>query len=710
MSSNRTVLVADDDATTRVLVGAALKQDGWIVEEAADGASTCEAVERTLPDIVLLDVHMPKLDGFEVCARLRSQPRARHISIMMMTGIDDQESIDRAFEVGATDFLSKPFNFMVLRQRLQYMYRAQQDARELRNERDFVAAVVDHSAALVVILDPAGRIVRFNESCEHASGLSLSEVKGKQVWDVLSSPEERDRERAAFERMISGRGTSHYEGSWATRDGNRHEIAWSSSVLLDGDGRVEHVVCTGLDITDRNQAQERLRFLASYDPLTGLPNRRLFTERLEQAIAAADREPLAVLVLNLDHFSEVNATWGHSTGDQLLTEVADRLAKSLRLSDVLARHQSGTRTELGRLGDDEFIALVTSVPDATEVAGIAQRLQRALGRPFRLQNEEFRITASIGATLYPADGSDGKTLLRNAESAMQAVREGTRGTCRFYSAAIRTSVSERLSLENELRQAIDVGELVLYYQPKVFTHSGHIAGAEALVRWQHPSRGLVAAEKFIQVAEKAGLLVPIGQWSLRTACGQVMSWLEAGLRAVPMAVNVSSAQFQAVDLLDWIVSILNETALDPHYLAIEITEGTMMRHMGEVHEIVCRLRELGVQVAIDDFGTGYSSFGTIRELPFSQLKIDKSFVRNLAGSAKDRAITGAIIAMAHGLGLTVVAEGVESEEQLEVLREEGCDEVQGFLIGEPLSSDQFAALLGEPPGHRVEVAAAVSAC
>ena len=287
---------------------------------------------------------------------------------------------------------------------------------------------------------------------------------------------------------------------------------------------------------------------------------------------------------------------------------------------------------------------------------------------------------------------------------MHAARETMRGSYHFYSVAMHTNVSDRLSLETELRQAVERDELVLHYQPKTFTRSGHIAGAEALVRWQHPSRGLVAPAVFIDVAEETGLIVPIGEWVLRKACDEVMTWLESGLKAVPVAVNLSSAQFHVADLLARIASILNETALDPSYLAVEITESMVMRDTREAHEILNRLKELGVQVAIDDFGTGYSTLSSLKDLPIHQLKIDQAFVKDLAQGSKDVAITRAIIDMAHGLGLTVIAEGVESEDQLSVLREQGCDEVQGFLIGQPLRSEEFAALLGlhESPHERLE--------
>ena len=695
--TNRTALVADDDAGMRLVVRTALEQDGWSVEEAGDGKRACSIAEQMQPDIVLLDVAMPELNGLDACAKLRALPGGAHIPVLMITGMDDQESIVRAYEAGATDFISKPVNFMILRQRVQYMHRARLASQALQNERDFVSAVVDTAAALVLILDPEGRILRFNSSCERASGLSLDDVRDKTVWDVLVCPEEREHERGMFDRLTSERATRHYEGSWTAADGSRREIAWSNAVLVDDDGEVEYVVCTGLDITERNEAEEKVRFLASYDPLTGLPNRSLIAERVERAIVAADDDgqQLAVLFMDLDRFKYVNATLGHAVGDSLLRGVAERLTKSLRLSDVLARHGQGLRTELGRLGGDEFTVLLTGVSHAKEVAGIIERLQGALRRPFKLESQEYMVTASVGATLYPADRSDAEALLRNAESAMCAARDERSGGYHFYSAAMHTSVSRRFSMESELRQAIDRGELTLHYQPKVFVETRRVAGAEALVRWQHPTRGLLPPAAFIEVAEETGLIVPVGEWVLREACNQVMTWMEVGVRPISVAVNLSSAQFHIDDLLGRIVSILNETAMDTNFLGIEVTESVIMRDARQASDLLSRLDELGVQVAIDDFGTGYSSLSSLKDLPVHQLKIDRAFIEGLAESPKDVAVTRAIIAIGHGLGLTVVAEGVESEEQFEVLKQEGCDEVQGFLISPPIPSEQFTSWLSE---------------
>ena len=662
-----------------------------------DGDHACQSVERVQPDIVVLDVSMPNLNGFEACARLRTLRSGRHIPVMMITARDDPEAVSRAYEAGATDYLSKPFNFRILRQRLQHLHRAYQDSRDLRNERDFVSAIVDHSAALVTILDSTGRIVRFNERCVGASGFELSELKERRVWDVLSSPEERDGERATFERLTAKRGTNNYEGCWTTKDGGRREIAWFNSVVLNADDEVEHVVCTGLDITDRNQAEERVRFLASYDPLTGLANRRLVAERLREAILAAQTNDLrlGVVLIDLDRFKHINATLGHERGDLIIKEVAERLTRSLRLSDVLSRH-SDLRMELGRLQGTEFSVLLPGVPDANAVASVIDRLQGALTRPFKVESQEYSITASVGATLYPHDGDNAESLLSNAESALHAAREGRRrGTYHFYSDSMQTGVSDRLSLETEVRQAIEREELVLYYQPRAHCDTGVICGAEALVRWQHPSRGLLAPEAFIAIAEETGLIVPLGELVLRKACSDVMDWLDGGLRAVPVAVNVSPPEFELDDLLMRIASILNSTGIDASYLELEVTESTVMQNKNRARDILSRLNTLGVKVAIDDFGTGYSALSSLKHLPFHSLKIDTEFVKDLTQDSSDAAITRAIIAMGHGLGLTVVAEGVESQTQLDILRGQGCDEMQGFLVSPAVPSEQFKAMLGD---------------
>ena len=699
---SRVALIADDDAGFRVMIRSALEQDGWTIEDAADGLSACAMVERIQPNIVLLDVKMPGLDGFGTCAKLRTLRGGDLIPVLMITGLDDAESVSRAYDVGATDFMSKPLNFKILRQRVQYMYRAREAAEALQNERDFASAVVDTAAALVLVLDAQGRILRFNRTCQVTSGYRHEEVEGQAVWDVLSDKTGADSDRLMFEDLIAEKRTRHYEGTLTTKGGVDRSIAWSNAVLLNDSGDVENVVYTGLDITDHNEAKERAHFLASYDPLTGLPNRQLIVERIAQAVVAtSDREcgQLAVLFIDLDRFKNINTTLGHSGGDAVIRSVTERLTRSLRLSDVVSRSTKGIRTELGRLGGDEFTVLLTGVADANEVVGIIERLQNALQRPFRVQDTEFSLTASVGATLCPSDGRKAEGLLRNAESAMTAARTQQRGAYRFYSPSMHSRVSDRVTLESELRQAISDGQLVLHYQPKVSADTRRIVGVEALVRWQHPSRGLMPPAAFVQVAEESGLIISLGQWVMRTVCERIVIWLEAGLRPVPVAVNLSSAQFHVDNLLETVVSVLNESSLDPSYLAIEITESVVMRDAHGARQILAKLGELGIHTAIDDFGTGYSTLSALKDLPAHTLKIDRVFVKDLTESHEDLAIVKAVIAMAHGLGLRVVAEGVESEEQAALLAHERCDELQGFLISQPLPEESFIELIRDTDGR-----------
>ena len=695
----RTALVADDDEGTRFLVRMALEDDGWVVEEAEDGLRACAAVEERRPDLVLLDVEMPELDGFETCARLRRLAGGAGLPIVMITGADDQASISRAYEVGATDFLAKPLNLMILAQRAQYIYRASQSADALENERNLVSMIVGTSAALVVVLDPDGRVVRFNPCCERTSGYSANEVHGKFIWDVISDAAGSDEEQAAFRQLVAERCTKSYERSWTHKDGARREISWSNSVFVNHDGLVENVVYTGFDVTDQNQAEEKARFLTSYDPLTGLPNRRLITERLEEAIGttASSESALAVVLLDLDNFKSLNLSLGHRGGDLVLREVAARLNKSIRLSDMLTRQSRDVGMELGRLGGDEFTVLLPGERDAETVTGIIKRFQASLTRPVTIEGQEVALTVSVGATFYPGDGDTAEGLLSNAESAMQLARERRRGSLRFYLESMHSKVSTRLSLETEFRQAIQLGEFALYYQPKVLCETGQLSGADALLRWEHPSRGLVPPDAFISIAEETGLIESLGEWVLREACTQVTAWQEAGLRALPIAVNLSRSQFGGDDgLLMRLASLLNDTGMDTDLLVIELTESAIMQNPADALAMLSRLRELGIKVAIDDFGTGYSSLSSLKELRCDSLKIDERFVRDLTKDASDFAIARAIITMAHGLGLTVVAEGVESREQLDLLREEGCEEIQGFLISPAVPAPQFAEMLTNP--------------
>jgi diguanylate cyclase (GGDEF)-like protein/PAS domain S-box-containing protein len=436
----------------------------------------------------------------------------------------------------------------------------------------------------------------------------------------------------------------------------------------------------------RQQVEERVRHLAHYDELTGLPNRTMFNERLGHALAGAQRTEgsLVVLFIDLDRFKNINDTLGHDAGDHVLKEVAQRLRGCLRASDTV-----------GRLGGDEFVVLLEEPPRSLNAAIVAQKMLVALGKPFPVQSQEFHITASIGISSYPDDGTDMQTLMKNADIAMYRAKEQGKDNFQFYSAQINGHSIERLTLESSLRRALERSEFLLHYQPKLDLGTGRVTGVEALVRWQQPERGLIPPAQFIQLAEETGLIVPIGEWVLKTACAQNKTWQQQGLPPVRVAVNLSARQFAHADLLQAVSKVLKETGLDPAFLEFEITESMVMHNPKQAIVLLNKLKAIGIHLAIDDFGTGYSSLGYLKRFPLNSLKIDRAFIRDLPGDSDDVAITQAIIAMAHSLRLSVVAEGVETAEQQDFLRDHDCDEIQGYYFSKPKPAADIALLLQE---------------
>jgi diguanylate cyclase (GGDEF)-like protein len=436
--------------------------------------------------------------------------------------------------------------------------------------------------------------------------------------------------------------------------------------------------------------------LAYYDSLTNLPNRILFKEKLNQALALADssNRMLAVMFLDLDNFKRINDTYGHGAGDSLLRCVAARLTSTLRIQD---REAQGEIKEqdivIGRFGGDEFTIVLTGIENPTQVGQIAQRILQAFTSPFSMNGLEISAAASIGISLSTLDGTNADTLLKNADAAMFHAKDSGRNSFQFYSQSMNELSLAKLSVENDLRKAIGKGEFRLHYQPKVDSRTRAITGAEALIRWQHPTRGLLPPREFIPIAEETGLIRPIGEWVLRSVCQQIVAWQKAGLDAVPVAVNLSGIQFMHQHLQQLVSQILRETSLDPSFLELEITE-SMIMHDEELADAALRdLRKLGCKISIDDFGTGYSSLSRLKHFTLDALKIDRSFVTDLTNNPDDRAIAKAIIAMARSLELKVIAEGVETEQQFQFFQGQGCDEIQGYLFGRPMPAEEFALLL-----------------
>ena len=503
--------------------------------------------------------------------------------------------------------------------------------------------------------------------------------------------DERPQIDAAFRAFLKQGGKHALEHRIVLPDGSE-KVVYQQGEALRADGRTVAVRGTIQDITERKKTERKMRTLAYYDNLTGLPNRTLFKEQLARALRKAEREHgrLAVMFLDLDRFKQINDSLGHSVGDQLLREVGARLGACLRPDDRLGHE--GFDDATARLGGDEFTLLLTDLAHAEDAGKVARRVVEALARPFAIGSHELFVTASVGIAVYPTDGGDVEALLKNADIAMYSAKEQGRNNYQYYSRELNARALGRLSLERDLHRALERGELLLNYQPLVDAPTGKVTGVEALLRWQHPERGLVLPETFIPVAEQIGVVVPIGNWVLEQACRQAQRWADSGLR-LEIAVNVSGLQFRDGGLPGAVANALAASGLEPHMLVLEATETIMLEDLQATLATLRELKRLGVGIAIDDFGTGYSSLSYLKRFPLDALKIDRSFVHDLDAGDGDRALVSAIIAMARSLGLRTLAEGVETERQAELLMALGCTQMQGFLYSKAVPAAEIAALV-----------------
>ena len=461
----------------------------------------------------------------------------------------------------------------------------------------------------------------------------------------------------------------------------------------DNAGELVRVVGTFQDVSDNRAAQERIKQLAFYDSVTGLPNRSYFMERLSETMALASRynRSMALMFVDLDQFKRVNDTWGHHIGDQLLVQVSQRISDTLRRCDVVSRFDHSENHHLARLGGDEFVVLLSEIEQPEDAAIVARRITAELKKPFPIENTEVHVSASIGISCFPTDGSDESSLLKHADIAMYQVKEQGRDAFRFYESGMNVRTIERLNLENSLRRALERKEFEVRYQPKLSCRDGQLLGAEALVRWRHPELGIISPGDFIEIAEECGLIVPLGHWVLETAIAQIVEWQATLGRDISIAVNTSAVQFSQEGFLDSVKSVVTGSGVAAHLVELEITESLLMESTEKSIELIATLRELGIKIAIDDFGTGYSSMSYLKTLPIDRLKIDRSFVRDMVQDKRDAGIVHATIALSHHLELEVTAEGVETEDQLQLLREYACDDVQGYLFCPPLPADEFIA-------------------
>jgi predicted signal transduction protein with EAL and GGDEF domain/DNA-binding response OmpR family regulator len=692
------VLLVDDDEVNLLLTAIALRERGFAITEAGSGERALQMLADWSPDVIVLDAMMPGLDGFQTCRELRQMPGFENIPVLMLTGLDDDASITRAYQAGATDFFVKSTQWSLLAGRLRYLLRASRTRIELERSKAKLARAQD-----------LARMGSFDWR-RHESGFTLS-PEGLRVFG--HSPVDR----LGFRQLLRMVPTAERRGLLRLL----HEVIAHSSVLatdvpvtlMDGRQRIIHVEAepefnehgqsagyTGIvqDVTDRRIAEDKIRHLANFDALTGLPNRRQLIWRTERALEHARRlnHNAALLLIDLDRFKVINDTLGHAAGDELLMEVARRLRGCVRHSDQVmegALEAVGSRSHrtleaVGRLGGDEFVALLPEVIDERDAERVAGRMLDVMREPIFVGGQECFCTASIGIAMYPRDGASVADLLRNSDVAMYSVKSAGRNSSSVYSPQLAGRGREKLELESALHKAIERNELVLHYQPKVDVRAARMVGAEALMRWQRGNT-LVPPGDFIPLAEETGLIVPLSEWAVREAARQAKVWQVSFGFNDSIAVNLPNRLFERSDLVEHIHQSVSNYGVPHRAIQLEITETGLMKDLQNVIPSLHRLNEIGVEISIDDFGTGYSSLAYLTTLPISELKIDRSFVRDLGITPQSSAVVTAIIALARSLGLRVVAEGVENLRQMEVLHRLGCGVMQGFLFSRPIPPEDL---------------------
>ena len=692
-SINSVLLVEDNPGDARLLREMFDEQgsrDTALTIVSSMGEAEKYLVEHTA-DIILLDLGLPDVQGLEVVRRARiAAPR---VPLVVLTGLDDETLAAQALQEGAQDYLVKSqidtygtTRGLVRALRYSIERKILEDALFVEKERAQVT--LNSIGDAVACTDVSGNLTFLNLVAEKLTGWSWQEAAGRPMAEVFQILDTTNREIIPnpMDRAVRGDETVHLPANsiLVRRDGFEIPIEDSVAPIHDGEGKTAGAVIVFRDVSMARALALQITHSAEHDFLTGLPNRMLLNDRISQAITLAPRhmKHVAVLFLDLDGFKHINDSLGHLTGDKLLQSIAERLVQCVRASDTVSRQ-----------GGDEFVVLLSEVVQSEDAALTARRMLQAVAQPHSIEQHDLHITTSIGVSVYPEDGLDADTLIKNADTAMYQAKENGRQSFQFFKPAMNARAVERQSIEEGLRRALERREFAVHYQPKVNLTTGAITGAEALLRWIHPMRGPVSPADFIPVAEDCGLILPIGAWVLREACAQAQAWRDAGLPAITMAVNVSAIEFRAEKFLKGLFAIVRETSLDPKLLELELTESVLMKHAASTASILQTLRESGIRVAIDDFGTGYSSLSYLRKFPVDAVKIDQSFIRQISTAGDDTTIVKAVIGMAHGLKLRVTAEGVETLEEVAFLRAYRCEEAQGYYFSRPVLPQQFAMLL-----------------
>jgi diguanylate cyclase (GGDEF)-like protein/PAS domain S-box-containing protein len=723
-SSPKVLLVNDDPGSLFALTTILSDLDASI-ETASSGEDALAKLLKQDFAVIILDVKMPNLDGFETARLIRQRPRSRHTPIIFLTS-HRATDLDRAtgYELGAVDYLFMPVDPEVLKSKLQVFIElakksqrhegrdaeleylnqalkhelehvtrlnealqaeiaAHQQTASLVQRSEIERLIIQHAGDYVALLSAEGNWMYASPSYQ----LELGNVvqAGSSYLNIVHH-DDRERVRTAFDNLSgdeNGTRTRLQHRVVMPYRGERH-FESEISLVRDADGQVNQMVLMSRDISERKEMEAYILHQSFHDALTGLPNRLLLEDRMRQATAQTGRTnaPIGVLFLDLDRFKDVNDTLGHAAGDRLLQEVAERLQNSVREVDTVAR-----------LGGDEFVILLAGINDARDAGVVANKIVEATSEPCQIGGKELRISPSIGIAIFPDDGQNIEELLRNADTAMYHAKQEGRGRFSFFASHMNEAAILRLAVGGALQRAITQDEFVLHYQPKVSAMTGEICGFEALIRWPQANGDWMPPSQFIPIAEQTGRIDPIGKWALREAAQQIQRWRAVGAKGCPIAVNVSAQQFLQDSVANYIATILRETGIPSGMLETELTESAVMTEPAKAIEALHRIRELGVPISIDDFGTGYSSLAYLKRFPIDKLKIDAAFVHDIAADPDDAAIVMAIITLAHSLSLKVIAEGVETADQVAFLMEHGCDEMQGNYFSKPVSTDEALRLL-----------------
>ncbi len=687
------VLVVDDDDTVRLLIGGVLEDGGYRVMTAHDGAEALAIYAAQHVDCIVTDVNMPNVNGFELCSRVRAMPGGERVQVLFLTGLNDYESIQQAYEAGANDFSHKQINPMLLLERVRFLLRAKQMQDDLRLSEKR--------------LSYAQRLAMLGHWERHADGrtIAVSPVVCELLqvaepdaldWQALCEmvhPEDAAQVRATMQQATARGGPFQLEHRLTGRRGARRVLRHQGEVSTPEEGGPPVIRSTVQDVTEVRAQEDRIRFLAFHDPLTALPNRESASRMIDDSIrrAAVARSHVAVFALSLDDFDRVASSMGRNLCDAVLKTIGGRMRTQLRGLDGVA-HGAARDDEIGcvvaRADSDKFLCVVSNLAHGDAAIAIAERLQRAVANPLAMGDTELTLSASVGISLYPEDGATPNELIDHAFAALTDTK-GQKGARQFFANEISNRARERLTLEAELRVALQERQFELFYQPRMSIAEGRLSGAEALVRWRHPVRGLVPPGQFVPLMEEVGLIVPLGNLVIDLVAQQAAHWRRRFGPQFRISFNVSPVQFAAVDLVTEIDRAVTRAGADHRSLEAEITESAMMAQPEIVIRTMQAFRDRGMRLALDDFGTGYSSLSYLRKLPLDVLKIDRSFVMEIGLSTNSNSLVNAIVSMAEALGLTCVAEGIEEERQLQFLGANRCQEVQGYLIARPMPVAEF---------------------